>query len=53
MPTNKNALARIAFLDALLADRHHDYSLDDLTEKCKERLVITKPLHGSQKTVSV
>jgi len=38
MPTNKNALARIAFLDALLADRHHYYSLDDLTEKCNERL---------------
>ena len=38
MPTNKNALARIAFLDALLADRHHNYSLDDLTEKCNERL---------------
>ena len=38
MPTNKNALARIAILDALLADRHHYYSLDDLTEKCNERL---------------
>ena len=38
MPTNKNALARIAFLDTLLADRHHYYSLDDLTEKCNERL---------------
>jgi len=38
MPTNKNALARIAFLDALLADRHHYYNLDDLTEKCNERL---------------
>lgn len=38
MPTNKNALARIAFLDTLLADRHHYYNLDDLTEKCNERL---------------
>ena len=38
MPTNKNALSRIAFLDTLLADRHHYYSLDDLTEKCNERL---------------
>lgn len=38
MPTNKNALARIAILDALLADRHHYYNLDDLTEKCNEQL---------------
>lgn len=38
MPTNKNALARIAILDTLLADRHHYYNLDDLTEKCNERL---------------
>jgi len=38
MPTNKNALARISILDALLADRHHYYNLDDLTEKCNERL---------------
>ena len=38
MPTNKNALARIAILDELLADRHHYYNLDDLTEKCNERL---------------
>jgi len=38
MPLTKNALSRIAFLDELLADRHHYYSLDDLTEKCNERL---------------
>lgn len=38
MPTNKNALARIAILDTLLTDRHYYYSLDDLTEKCNERL---------------
>lgn len=38
MPTNKNALTRIAILDELLSDRHHYYNLDDLTEKCKERL---------------
>ena len=38
MPTNKNALSRIAILDELLADRHHYYNLDDLTEKCNERL---------------
>ena len=38
MPTNKNALSRIAFLDTLLAARHHYYNLDDLTEKCNERL---------------
>lgn len=38
MPTNKNALTRIAILDELLSDRHHYYNLDDLTEKCNERL---------------
>ena len=38
MPTNKNALSRIAFLDALLSDRHHFYNLDDLTQKSNERL---------------
>ena len=38
MPTNKNALTRIAILDELLADRHHYYNLDELTEKCNERL---------------
>lgn len=38
MPTNKNALARIAILDELLANRHHYYNLDDLTEICNERL---------------
>ena len=38
MPTNKNALARIAILDELLADRHHYYNLDDLTEKCNQAL---------------
>ncbi len=38
MPTNKNALARIAILDELLSDRHHYYNLDDLTERCNQRL---------------
>ncbi|MBR5973340.1 MAG: WYL domain-containing protein [Paludibacteraceae bacterium] len=38
MPTNKNALSRIKFLDELLSDRHHFYNLDDLTEKCNEKL---------------
>lgn len=38
MPTNKNALSRIKFLDELLSDRHHFYNLDDLTEKCNKKL---------------
>lgn len=38
MPTNKNALARIKFLDEMLSDRHHYYNLDDLTEKCNQKL---------------
>lgn len=38
MPTNKNALSRIKFLDELLSDRHHFYNLNDLTEKCNEKL---------------
>ena len=32
MPSNKNALTRIALLDRLLADRYHAYSIADLTE---------------------
>ncbi len=38
MPTNKNAMSRIAFLDEILSDKNRHYSLDDLTEKCNESL---------------
>lgn len=39
MPTNKNALARFKYLDELLQDRHHYYSIRELWEKCNEKLV--------------
>lgn len=39
MPTNKNALARFKYLDDLLSDRHHYYSIRELWEKCNEKLV--------------
>lgn len=38
MPLNKNAIIRYKFLDDLLSDRHHYYSIHDLTEKVNERL---------------
>lgn len=38
MPTNKNALARFKYLDDLLSDRHHYYSIRELWEKCNEKL---------------
>lgn len=38
MPTNKNALARFKYLDDLLQDRHHYYSIRELWEKCNEKL---------------
>ena len=38
MPTNKNAIARLKYLDELLQDRHHYYDIHDLTDKCNERL---------------
>lgn len=39
MPTNKNALSRFKYLDDLLSDRHHYYSIRELWEKCCEKLV--------------
>ena len=39
MPSNKNALTRYMFLDEMLSDRHHYYDINDLTEKCNERLM--------------
>lgn len=39
MPSNKNALTRYMFLDEMLSDRHHYYDINDLTEKCNEKLV--------------
>ncbi len=39
MPCNKNALIRYKFLDEMLSDRHHYYDINDLTEKCNEKLL--------------
>lgn len=38
MPSNKNALIRYKYLDKLLSDRHHYYSMRDLSEKVNEML---------------
>ena len=38
MPANKNAVIRYKFLDDLLSDRLHYYSMEELTEKVNERL---------------
>ena len=38
MPSNKNALTRYKYLDEMLSDRHHYYDINDLTEKCNEKL---------------
>lgn len=48
MPTNKNALTRIALLDKLLADRYHAYSIQDLTEYLEKEL----PQYGYDNGVS-
>ena len=39
MPSNKNALIRYKYLDEMLSDRHHFYDINDLTEKCNEKLL--------------
>lgn len=39
MPSNKNALTRYKFLDEMLSDRHHFYDINDLTDKCNEKLI--------------
>lgn len=38
MPTNKNALTRYKYIDDLLSDRHHYYTIGDLTERVNEKL---------------
>ena len=38
MPSNKNAFNRYLILDELLSDRHHNYSIDDLTKILEVRL---------------
>lgn len=38
MPANKNAVIRYKFLDDLLSDRFHYYSMEELTEKVNDRL---------------
>ena len=36
MPTNKNAFIRYKYLDRLLSDRHHYYTIRDLTNKVND-----------------
>lgn len=38
MPTNKNALIRYKYLDKLLSDRHHYYTIRDLTDKVNDMM---------------
>lgn len=38
MPSNKNALIRYKYLDRLLSDRHHYYTMRDLSEIVNEML---------------
>lgn len=38
MPTNKNAIIRYKVLDEMLSDGSHYYDINDLTEKCNNRL---------------
>ncbi len=38
MPSNKNALTRIVYLDEYLSDRLHHYTASEIKEKCNERL---------------
>lgn len=38
MPSNKNAIIRYMFIDAMLSNRHHRYDIHDLTEKCNRQL---------------
>lgn len=48
MPSNKNALTRIVLLDKLLADRHHAYSIQDMTDYLEREL----PQYGQEGGVS-
>jgi predicted DNA-binding transcriptional regulator YafY len=47
MPLTKNAFIRYKYIDDLLSDRHHYYSVQDLTDKVNERLS-----YDARKTVS-
>ena len=38
MPSNKNALPRYKYLDEMLSDRHHYFTIADLTERVNEKL---------------
>ena len=38
MPTNKNAFIRYKYLDRLLSDRHHCYTIRDLTNKVNDMM---------------
>lgn len=38
MPLTKNAFIRYKYIDELLSDRHHYYSIQDLTDEVNNRL---------------
>lgn len=38
MPTNKNALIRYKYLDEMLSNRYHYYTMNDLTNHCNKKL---------------
>lgn len=38
MPTNKNAIIRYMYLDEMLSDRYHYYTIQDLTDRCNAKL---------------
>jgi predicted DNA-binding transcriptional regulator YafY len=39
MPSNKNALTRYKYLDEMLSNKHHYYTIQELTDKCNEKLL--------------
>ena len=52
MPTNKNALVRFKYLDKLLSDRHHYYTIRDMTEKVNEMMERDKlDVHVVKRTI--
>ena len=40
MPKNKNAVLRYKYLDELLSDSHHYYTMSDLTERVNDKLAL-------------
>ena len=51
MPTNKNAVIRYQKLDELLSDRHHHYTMEEITDKVNE-LPYRFRLRGGNSTLS-